>query len=137
MSNSRRAARELALQLLYELEFNPKSPVAAAEEFHTHFTPGQHVPPFTVELVQGVLDHREEIDTLIAAHSENWKLERMQVIDRNALRLGTYEILYLPQIPAAVTLDELIDIVRSFGSQESASFLNAVLDKIRAEKKKT
>ncbi len=82
------------------------------------------------ETVQGVWAHLEEIDGLIASAAANWRIERMALVDRNILRLGTYEICHSPDVPFVVAINEAVDLAKRFGSDESGGFINGILDKI-------
>jgi len=84
-------------------------------------------------LVLGVQEHRKEIDQLIKKYSEHWRLDRMTLIDRNILRMATFELLYCEEIPPKVTLNEAIDLGKRFGSEDSGSFINGILDRIQNE----
>jgi N utilization substance protein B len=131
---SRRAARELALQALYQLDVlgdagaEPTSLALFWEHFDPEADPENR--SFAREIVAGVRADVERIDTLIAAAAEHWRLPRLSRVDLNLLRLGVYELLERPEIPASVTLDEAVEIARRFGSEESAAFVNGVLDHI-------
>ena len=82
------------------------------------------------ETVMGVWEHRKEIDGLIRQAAENWRLERMTIVDRNILRLGTFEINWSRDIPFVVAINEAVDLGKRFGSEESGAFVNGILDKI-------
>lgn len=132
---NRRRAREAALQLLYGLEFEP-SPIAGTQEdfWNEFFTPEElpDVRRFALRLVDGVAEKREQIDQRIREASTNWKLERMAIVDRNILRVAIYELLFMDEIPAKVTLNEAIEVAKKFGSEDSGSFINGILDRISA-----
>lgn len=136
---SRRLARETALQVLFQLDMSgEKSDIEAvvrhwAEEFAV---PEQSIP-FAQELVAGTLEHQSEIDEKLVGLSEGWGLKRMASVDRNLLRLAAYEILYHPEIPGRVTINEAIEIAKLYGSVESGKFINGILDKIVAGAQKT
>jgi N utilization substance protein B len=85
---------------------------------------------FAEQLVQGVLDHLTELDELLQRVADHWSVDRMAVVDRNVLRCAVYELLYLDEIPAKVTINEAIEIAKRFGSEESGAFINGILDKI-------
>ena len=85
---------------------------------------------FAQELAEGVVEHQEEIDRLIQKYSQNWRLERMNVTDRNILRLATYELLYRPDIPPKVSLNEAIELAKEFGTEDSPAFVNGILDAV-------
>jgi len=84
-------------------------------------------------LVLGVLEHGQEIDQLITKYSENWRLDRINIIDRAILRMATFELFYCEDIPPKVTLNEAIELGKRFGSEESGSFINGILDRIQSE----
>jgi N utilization substance protein B len=80
------------------------------------------------ELVRGTAEHREEIDELIRSQADNWRLERMPVVDRNILRLAIYEMLHEPEVPKLVVVDEAIELAKKYGSDQSGRFINGLLD---------
>ena len=82
-------------------------------------------------LVEGSLAHQESIDRLVANQADNWRLERMPVVDRNVLRLAVYEMRYQPDVPAVVVIDEAIELAKKFGSEQSGRFVNGILDALR------
>jgi transcription antitermination protein NusB len=127
----RSRAREVALQLLFQRDSNPDVPRPVIEQFARDRLGNPTAETFCLALYDGVIQHLKGIDARIAAASENWRLQRMAACDRNVLRLGTYEIVYAtPQMPGAVALDEAIELVRRYGSEDSPSFVNGVLDKV-------
>jgi transcription antitermination protein NusB len=132
--STRREARELALQALYQADLGEGGDrERGLMLFWSHFNRGQEVDPFARELVEGVLDNQERIDAIIGDVAERWKLPRLSRVDLSMLRLGTYELMARPEIPASVTINEAIEIARRFGSEDSASFVNGVLDAIAAQ----
>ncbi len=88
---------------------------------------------FAERIVLGVLDHAREIDQLIERFSENWRLDRINLVDRNILRMAIFELLYCNEIPPKVTLNEAIDLGKRYGSEDSGSFINGILDRIQKE----
>src|SRR5438093_7233100 len=120
----RREAREQALQVLYQLD------MAGSEPEWGRLHGPDDVQAFTRELVDGVRTNRERIDALIAASAEHWRLPRLSRVDLNLLRLATFELLGRSEIPASVTINEAVEIARRFGSEDSAAFVNGVLDHI-------
>lgn len=126
----RREARELALQALYALDLNPLDAREALLAFWEERRASAAVREFADDLVIGVWDHRREIDALIDSQSSNWSIARMARVDLNLLRLGTYELLYRPDIPKNVTINEAIEVAKKFGSEESPAFVNGILDEI-------
>ena len=128
---TRRQARELALQALYQVDLAAEGdPARGLALFWEHFNPGDEAEGFARELVEGVLQHRERIDGLIGEHAQHWRLPRLSRVDLSLLRLATFELLARPEIPASVTINEAIEIARRFGSEDSAAFVNGVLDAI-------
>jgi N utilization substance protein B len=130
----RREARELALQILYALDAN--SSVGIRETLQT-FREEQaevtaKVREFAEGLVQGVQEQRELIDEAIKARSRNWALARMPRVDLNIMRLATFELMFRPDIPKKVSINEAIEIARKFGDKDSPSFVNGILDEIEA-----
>jgi N utilization substance protein B len=132
----RRKAREIALQVLYQLDVLRIDPREALDLFWGHFSAPADAREFASELVEGTWDHRDEIDQLISTCSENWSLERMARVDRNILRLAVYELLYSQGIPPKVALNEAIDLGKEFGSENSGSFINGILDALYSQLRK-
>jgi len=95
------------------------------------------VRPFAEYLVRGVHLHRVEIDQIIVSASENWRLDRMSIVDRNILRIALFEMLYCPDVPPKASINEAIDIGKKFGSEDSGAFINGVLDHVLGKMKKT
>ncbi|HLT31982.1 MAG TPA: transcription antitermination factor NusB [Myxococcaceae bacterium] len=132
---ARRTGRERALQALYQLEVSSPASLdealAAAWAAHSEEgTPAPEARRFAEDLAKGVCDHMEEIDALIQEHSHNWRLDRMGRIDRNVLRLGIYELRHRDDIPRKVTLNEMIELAKAFGSETSSAFINGLLDRV-------
>ena len=127
----RRKARECALQLLFQWEGDRPNPASLLPAFWQ----GRKVDPetlrFAEELFFGTVGALDEIDPLLAAHSQHWKLERMAAVDRNVLRLAVRELMTRTDTPAAVVIDEALEIARRFSSEDSVEFINGVLDAIR------
>jgi N utilization substance protein B len=124
----RRQARELALQMLYQHELTQTPP----EEIQRHLEGWRNatdtVCRFADSLLQGTLAHLNEIDQELGRQTAHWRLERLAMVDRNILRLALYELLFEPETPHAVVIDEAIEIAKRFGAEESARFVNGVLD---------
>ena len=131
---NRRKGREFALQILFEIEFSHEKLKQALEVFWNENEASPEIKSFTEDLVSGTLRNASEIDAMIEGSSTNWKLSRMASVDRNLLRQATYELLYLKDIPASVTINEAVEIAKKFGTEESSSFINGILDKIAKEK---
>lgn len=92
------------------------------------------VPEYTVTLVEGVVEHRQRIDTLIETHAVGWTLDRMPLVDRNLLRIGAFELLWVDETPDGVVLSEAVNLAQQLSTDESAAFVNGVLAKLLAEK---
>jgi N utilization substance protein B len=137
---ARRKAREIALQLLFQMDLTKES---VEETFSTFFCERSYRPEieeFAKKLAIGTREHREEIDKIISKSLDNWRLPRIAVVDRNILRMAVYEFLYESNTPKKVVINEAIEIGKKFGSKESGQFINGVLDAIKqkftAKKKK-
>jgi N utilization substance protein B len=127
----RSRAREVALQLLFQRDHNPNVARAGLERFAHDRLRDPALELFCLSLYDGVLTHLEEIDRGLAEAAENWRLPRMATVDRNVLRLGAFEVLFAPDTPAGVALDEAIELSRRYGSKDSPGFVNGVLDRLR------
>jgi N utilization substance protein B len=130
--NARRQAREIALQVLYALDANPETDAdAVLAQYYARFDEERAELPdrgFAEILVREVSARRGELDELLGQVSKNWRLERMARVDRNVLRLALYELKYRDDIPAAVTLNEAIELAKRFGAAEAPAFVNGLLD---------
>ena len=153
----RHEAREWALQFLFQSEFNRADTLdegfqlfwghqdaenALATEKAAPSPDGS--PPkmdraqakarqFAEELARGVIAHHQDIDPLISKHAENWEIDRMGTVDRNAMRIAVYEMLYRDDIPPVVSINEAVELAKSYSSIESGKFVNGILDRIRKE----
>jgi N utilization substance protein B len=130
----RRKAREAALQFLYQLDLRGEEQAGAYEaEFWTHHPTDGGTRHFASTLARGAKEHQAEVDRLIAQYTEHWDLDRMAAVDRNILRLAVYELLWHPEVPAKVAINEAIEIAKKFGTQESGRFINGILDRVHKE----
>ncbi len=129
----RRKSRESALQVLYQLNITKQDATTALKRFQEHFLPPGEADDFLKRLVLGVLEHFPQLDRLIEQYSDNWRLDRINMIDRNILRMALFELLYCEEIPPKVTINEAIDLGKRFGSEDSGSFINGILDRIQNE----
>ncbi len=124
----RRRGRELALQMLYQHELADTD----VERIFPGFADLESAPAaaraFAVELVRGVIARKAEIDVHLGGQADHWRLDRMAAVDRNILRLALYELLFEPDTPAAVVIDEAVEIAKRYGSERSSQFVNGVLD---------
>ncbi|WP_416827173.1 transcription antitermination factor NusB [Ectobacillus polymachus] len=125
----RRTSREKAMQALYQIdiagEIDPK--IALLNTLKE----GEEKNEFLEQLVLGVLEHKEEIDSIIEKNLENWTIDRMGTVDRNILRLAVFELIYMKEIPENVSINEAIEIAKVFGDEESRRFINGVLSKVK------
>jgi N utilization substance protein B len=128
---SRHQSRERALQILFQYDIHGK-PGVWLDEFWKHYRVSEDVKAFAEQLVNGVLEHKKDLDALIGKYAINWKVSRMQIVDRNILRLGAYELLHLNEVPAKVSVNEAIELAKDFGDDEAAKFVNGILDKVLA-----
>jgi N utilization substance protein B len=128
---TRRKARELAVQLLYQHDLAKMDPEEAMSLFWEHFPVNLDIREFCGQLVLGTLDRLTLVDELLSEASENWALHRMSVVDRNILRLATYELLDRPDIPPSVSLNEAIEIAKKYSTPDAAVFINGVLDRVK------
>ena len=132
---TRRKGRELALQALYQIEITSDPSASAVDSFLRHFEGGAKAKEFARRLVPGVISQRAHLDSLIEQSTEHWKLERLAKVDFLILRMASYELLFCPDIPAPVSLDEAIEVAKRFGGPDSAGFINGVLDQIAQSRK--
>lgn len=133
----RRRGREVALQLLFQHDQNPTplAPAEAARFARDRLQSDSVAQEWVMELYNGVLQHQSAIDARLAATADNWRLTRMNPVDRNILRMGVYELLFSPDPnPVAIILDEMIELARRFGTADSPAFVNGILDRIAQEK---
>jgi N utilization substance protein B len=129
----RKRSREYALQVLFQLNITKQEATAALGQFQDHFSPNGDADEFMKLLVLGVLEHCDELDRLIEKYSENWRLDRINIIERNILRMALFELLYCGEIPPKVSINEAIDLGKRYGSDDSGSFINGILDRIQDE----
>lgn len=130
----RTKAREYALQLLYRADIT--------REFSGDWEPfwlkqdgevNREIKDFTQAIVSGTLKHLDEIDKKISSFATNWQLKRMAVVDRNILRMGAFELFYLEDIPAKVSINEAVDLAKKYAGEEAGKFVNGILDRIRED----
>lgn len=137
MQSRRSRAREVALQLLFQHDQNPQALSRSALEAFANdrLRNDAESVGFSLALYDGVLSDREKIDSLLTLTAENWKLHRMLPVDRNVLRLSTYEMLFAAEpTPVSAAIDEAIELSRRYGSLDSPGFVNGILDKIAKTK---
>lgn len=132
----------MALQVLYQIEVCQGSTDDAIRLYYDLLQGGEddfkfRVPlsarPFAEQLIEGVFARKSEIDLLITSASEHWRIERMSIVDRNILRIALFEMLYRPDIPPKVSVNEAVDLGKTFGSADSGAFINGILDHLLIE----
>ena len=130
---TRRDAREWAVQLLFQRDFNE----GALDEALSDFWNGKDVPEdartFMEELVRGVTRHCADIDVKLQAYADNWDLKRMAAVDRNVMRVALYEMLFRDDIPPVVSINEAVDLAKQYSGPESGKFVNGILDRARRD----
>ena len=127
----RRQSRIVAMQMLYQIQLTDVPVPIVMERFWQSQNTSTELRPFVMQLVEGTTAHLEAIDTVLQNTSQNWKLHRMPVVDLSILRCATYEILYISDIDAATSINEAIEIAKSYSTPDSPKFINGVLDGIR------
>jgi transcription antitermination protein NusB len=128
----RTRGREIALQVLYQLEQNPGQGPDEVTRFIERRLREPKLCAFAGALVGGVLEHQPRIDSLISEVAENWRLDRMAAIDRNILRLGAYELLYCDDVPTKVAINEALELAKRYSTAQSSRFVNGILDRLQA-----
>ncbi|WP_165233881.1 transcription antitermination factor NusB [Aquisphaera insulae] len=128
----RSRGREVALQVLYQVEQNSGLPAVEIRQFINRRLLGEaRLVEFTQALIGGVREHQPRIDAMIEEVAENWRLDRMAAIDRNILRLGAYEVLYGPdEVPAKVAINEALELAKRYSTAQSSRFVNGILDRV-------
>ncbi|WP_433888191.1 transcription antitermination factor NusB [Streptomyces sp. CA-111067] len=130
---ARNKARKRAFQILFEADQRGAAPKTVIADWIRLARTDDRQPPvteYTMQLVEGYAAHAERIDELLATHAVGWTLDRMPVVDRNVLRLGTYELLWEDDVPDAVVLDEAVQLAKEFSTDESPSFVNGLLGRL-------
>jgi N utilization substance protein B len=130
---ARNKARKRAFQILFEAEQRgAPATVVMADWIRLARTDDRQPPvtPYTMQLVEGCTAHAQRIDELLAGYAVGWTLDRMPAVDRNVLRLGTYELIWEDDVPDAVVLDEAVQLAKEFSTDESPSFINGLLGRL-------
>ncbi|MFP4315949.1 MAG: transcription antitermination factor NusB [Desulfovibrionales bacterium] len=132
---SRRKGRQKAFQCLYGFDFASGGRRGDLMRSFRHFVESDESVTelertFALELVTGVMDQREEIDSVITTHSRHWRLERIAKVELAILRIAVYEMVYRPDIPPKVSINEAVELSKSFGDENSRSFINGILDAV-------
>lgn len=131
---SRRKAREIAFKVLFQVDQVDTEPQEAFDYLMQESPLAEKDRDFAWNLVEGSVEKIEQIDALLASFSKDWTVQRMSSVDRNLLRVASYEILYLDQTQPVVAIDEALEIAKRYSEPASVGFINAILDKIRAGK---
>ena len=127
----RTQAREIALKILYQIDIVGDEPTKTIEDFFYYNDEFEKdIKDFSQELILGTRENLKSIDNKISQFAANWELNRMAIIDRNILRLGCFELMFKPDIPAKVTINEAIELAKKFGGIDSGKFVNGIIDKI-------
>jgi len=133
----RTEARECALKILYASEIRKELPAECSQSFWDNHPSGKNiVKTFSDFLVEGVYKNKDGIDSIISKYARNWQLQRMAAIDRNILRIATFELLFVDDIPPKVSINEAIEIAKKYGDKDSGKFVNGILDKISKTERK-
>jgi transcription antitermination protein NusB len=132
---SRRSARQKAFQCLYGLDFKALTSADAVERTFGHFFDADESlsdkeREFALQIIRGVIEHRKQIDEVIAAFSQHWRLERIAKIELGILRIAVHEMIHRPDIPLKVSINEAIELSKAFGDENSRGFINGILDAV-------
>ena len=130
---TRRKGRETALQILYQMDLSDTPADAAIQLFWAHLAATREGEEFANLLVRGFGAGADAVDAKIRNVSQHWRLERMSRVDRNIIRLATYELMSMPEIPGRVSLNEAIELAKRYGNEQSPAFVNGVLDRIASD----
>ncbi len=128
----RRKARTIALEIIYQKEITGY-PLDVIINNRLQVEECDSPSEFSLDLVEGVISHQQELDDLIACYADNWALDRMPLLDRNIIRISLYEMLYEQDIPFSVSINEAVELAKAYGTEDSGKFVNGVLGKIASE----
>ena len=137
---TRRKAREAALQFLFQDDFGGAGDHGAEDiderfdRFCLFYQISHKARPYALELLHGIAARRGELDRIIRENAENWRLERIAIMDRNLLRIGTYEMVFAADVPPQVAINEAVEIAKRFGSGDSPGFINGILDAVKTKR---
>ena len=130
----RRKSRELALQALYQADVCGSTALDIGQ-LSANFRVAQKAIPYARVILDGIRANRHEIDDIIRDYTENWRVDRMSIVDRNIIRIGIFELIFQKEVPVSVAINESIEIAKRFSTDDSSSFINGILDAIRDGKK--
>ncbi|WP_410539346.1 transcription antitermination factor NusB [Streptomyces sp. KL2] len=131
---ARTKARKRAFQILFEADQRGSAVTAVLADWIRHARTDERQPPvgeYTMQLVEGYAEHADRIDELIATYAVGWTLDRMPAVDRNLLRLGAYELIWEDAVPDAVVIDEAVQLAKEFSTDESPTFVNGLLGRLK------
>ncbi len=135
MAGRRHQAREVVIQMLYQLDLNPDATLGSIREQIREALPDESLNRFAWDLFAGVTENRTTLDQRITVVAANWAVSRMPATDRNAIRLGAYELIHT-DTPAGIVIDEALELAKSFGGANSVGFVNGILDRLIPEEKR-
>ena len=133
---TRRRARECALQMMFQLDASGLTPRQTVDLYKENFAEGVLPDEFSIALFLGITEDLSGVDGVISNSSDHWRLDRMSCVDRNILRMGVYEILSSEEIPPRVAINEAVELAKRYGTAESPSFVNGILDRVARDKAK-
>ncbi len=137
LQSKRGQARLSAMRFMYEFEMNPAEDITAAMVDHfAYLKIKEGIAGYARKLIEGSIQHQKQIDAVLGDNLSNWSIDRLTVIDRNVLRLGVYELMYVGDVPYNVTINEMVEVAKQFGTADSAGFANGVLDSVRKKMEK-
>ncbi len=133
---TRHRQREVALQMLFQFDASGLQKEQVVTLFRESFAEGSLPDEFSINLFGSVADNLTHLDGIIEESSDNWRLERMSLVDRNILRIGAAEIMFADDVPTKVAINESVELAKRFGTVESAGFVNGILDRVAREQNK-
>ncbi len=133
---TRRRGREVALQMLFQFDGSDLSPDRVIKLYRQCFGEGPLPDDFSITLFQAVAGEVDSVDGIIEQSSQNWRLDRMSIVDRNILRIGVSEILNSEDIPTRVAINEAVELAKRYGTKDSPSFVNGILDRVARDKQR-
>ncbi len=134
----RTLSREAALKILYASDVSKETGRESVKKYWENNDPSsEDIRSFSEVIVFGVGEHQGEIDGVISGFAKNWQLERMATIDRNILRIASFELLYLPGTPSKVIINEAVELAKKYGDKDSSKFVNGILDKVKDKRERS
>lgn len=129
----RTKAREISLKFLYQIDVAKDDWLEKIKDFPALIEAAPDMREFARQLIKGTLENLKEIDVILSRSTQNWQIKRMAVVDRNVLRMATFELLYMDDIPSKVSINEAINLAKKYGDHESGKFTNGILDRIKKD----